>query len=45
MHHVGVKCLCIKQNNKGNNNEVIILKVGLNPKLKLGFGKKKRYRR
>jgi hypothetical protein len=36
-------CLCIKQNNKNNDNskKLIILKVGLNPKSKLGFGNKK----
>jgi hypothetical protein len=27
----------LNKNNKDNNNKIIILKVGLNPKLKLGF--------
>jgi hypothetical protein len=34
--------VCAKNNNKNNNNKIIILKVGLNSKLKLGFLKIRR---
>jgi hypothetical protein len=32
----------LNKNNKDNNNKIIILKVGLNPKLELGFFKMRR---
>jgi hypothetical protein len=40
VHLVGVLYVCaLNKNNKYNNNKIIILTVGLNPKLKLGFWK------
>ena len=32
----------LNKNNKDNNNKIILLEVGLNPKLKLGFENKKK---
>jgi hypothetical protein len=31
MHHVGVTCLCIKEKNNKDNNNIIILEVELKP--------------
>ena len=43
MHLDGVLYVCaLNKNNKDNNNEIINLNVGLNPKWKLGFENKEK---
>jgi hypothetical protein len=45
VHLVGVLYVCaLNKNNKYNNNEIIILMVGLNPRWKLGFENKEKRR-